>query len=148
MADPTKGELAGFAEKLAAIAAELRHHDADHVPAVAPAGVPLAAVARTLLDQRLQRKNFLPCALFHEPAWELLLCLYVAHEKGNVLSVKELVTQVDAPVTTSQRWIDQLVHMKLLHREVDAHDRRRLGISLTEQAAEAMARYLSQVVQR
>jgi DNA-binding MarR family transcriptional regulator len=148
MVEPTKGELAGYAEKLAAIAAELRHREVDAAPVVTPAGVPLGAIARTLLDQRLQRKNFLPVALFHEPAWELLLCLYVAHEKGAVLSVKELVTQVDAPVTTSQRWIDQLVHMKLLHREVDPHDRRRLGISLTEQAAKAMARYLSQVIQR
>jgi DNA-binding MarR family transcriptional regulator len=145
MTEPTRGELAGFAEKLSAIAAELRDHNAGPAAATTPSGVPLAAVAQALLNQRLQRKNFLPCTLFHEPAWELLLCLYVAHAKGTPLSVKELVSCVDAPVTTSQRWIDQLVHMRLLHREVDPQDRRRLGISLTDAAAQSMAQYLGQV---
>jgi DNA-binding MarR family transcriptional regulator len=146
MTEALRDDLAGVAERLSALAAELRHRQAHHPVATLQAGPSLAAVAQTLLDQRLSRKNFLPCALFHEPAWELLLCLFVAHERGTALSVKELVSCVDAPVTTSQRWVDQLVHMKMLHREVDPADRRRLGITLTASAADSMARYLSHIL--
>ena len=93
-------------------------------------------------DQRVAIKEFLPASLFHEPAWEILLNLYVAHQRGTPLNVKHLVSLVDAPVTTSQRWIDQLVHMKLLNRVVDPADRRRLEISLAPAAVTAVEAYL------
>lgn len=102
----------------------------------------LTARAGALLQQRQARQSFLPRSLFHEPAWELLLALYVARDADRPINVKHLVALVDAPITTSQRWIDQLAHMKLIHRVENAADRRRVEISLTDRAIDSIERYL------
>lgn len=102
----------------------------------------LDIVAEQLLQQRHARSRFLPPSLFHEPAWEILLSLFVAQRRGKTLNVKHLVEEVDAPVTTSQRWIDTLAHMKLIQRFTDANDRRRIELSLSDTAMSALERYL------
>jgi DNA-binding MarR family transcriptional regulator len=103
---------------------------------------PLDIMAERLLQQRHARSRFLPPSLFHEPAWEILLSLFVAQRRGKTLNVKHLVDEVDAPVTTSQRWIDTLAHMKLVQRFADPNDRRRIELSLSDTAVLAVERYL------
>ena len=71
-----------------------------------------------------------------------MLSLFVAQRRGKTLNVKHLVEEVDAPVTTSQRWIDTLAHMKLIQRFTDANDRRRIELSLSDTAMSALERYL------
>lgn len=105
--------------------------------------VSLAQKARTLADQRRLRRRSLPAELFHEPAWDMLLALYIAHDEGRVLNVKSLVACADAPVTTSQRWIEHLYKLRLVTRVVDAVDRRRLEVSLSQDGVDAMEAYLS-----
>ena len=107
----------------------------------------LAAVAQTLLNQRQSRKKFMPASLFHEPAWEILLSLFIARERNRTLNVKHLVRLIDAPVTTSQRWIDQLAHMRFAKRIADPNDRRKLEISLSDEGHAMMTRYLSSLVE-
>lgn len=135
--DKIAAELSGTAETVSRLAEGERRRAVGGGETV-----PLDAVAETLLRQRHARAKFLPPSLFHEPAWEILLSLFVAQRRGQVVNVKQLVEQVDAPVTTSQRWIDTLAHMKLVHRLVDASDRRRIELSLTEHALSVMERYL------
>jgi DNA-binding MarR family transcriptional regulator len=140
----SKDVLAGIASQLAELANQMRA-PADGAATDLRATdrqMGRAELAQRLLHQRQARKQFLSASLFHEPAWELLLCLYVAHDQRTPLNVKHLVSLIDAPTTTSQRWIDQLVHMKLVNRVVDPVDRRRLEISLSEAGASAMGRYL------
>lgn len=143
MVHQEEGDLAGIAARLAEMSDEMRRIAAN-VPAAASRihTGDFAEIARLLLAQRHSRKRFLPNSLFHEPAWEILLSLYVVHLRGGSLGVKQLVALVDAPVTTSQRWIDQLVHMKLLQRVNDPLDRRRQEISLTDHGAQALENYL------
>ncbi len=105
--------------------------------------VSLAQKARTLSDQRRLRRRSLPAELFHEPAWDMMLALYIAHDEGRVLNVKSLVACADAPVTTSQRWIEHLHKLRLVNRVVDSVDRRRLEVSLSQNGVEAMESYLS-----
>jgi len=111
--------------------------------AVPDTAVSLAQKARTLSDQRRLRRRSLPAELFHEPAWDMLLALYIAHDEGRVLNVKSLVACADAPVTTSQRWIEHLHKLRLVTRVVDTIDRRRLEVSLSQNGVEAMETYLS-----
>lgn len=103
---------------------------------------PLARVAKELLQQRQTRKQFMPPSLFHEPAWEILLSLFIAQEEHRTLNVKDLVQLIDAPATTSQRWIDQLAHMRLIDRSSDPNDRRRMELTLSQQGRAMMAPYL------
>jgi len=102
-------------------------------------------IARRLLAQRAARLDHFPAELFHEPAWDMLLALYVASEERQTMNVKTLVATTSAPVTTSQRWIDHLHKLKLIDRIVDPMDRRRVEISLSDSGHRAVIGYLDRV---
>lgn len=106
---------------------------------------PPCAVARRLLSERQARQDFFPAELFHEPAWDMLLALYVAGEERQVMNVKTLVATTSAPVTTSQRWIDHLHKLRLIDRIIDPIDRRRVEISLSDSGERAVIAYLDRV---
>jgi len=99
-------------------------------------------LAKQLLAQRMARFDHFPAELFHEPAWDMLLALYVAYEERRTMNVKTLVGSAHAPVTTSQRWIDHLHKLKLIDRVIDPVDRRRMEISLSDQGHIAVTAYL------
>ena len=99
---------------------------------------------RLIAERRARRAYFAP-DLFHEPAWDMLLSLYLANGEGRILNVKALVASSDAPVTTSQRWIDHLHKLRLIDRVGDPDDRRRVEISLSDTGLTAIERYLDAI---
>lgn len=107
--------------------------------------VDLAKAAERLLASRKARRKFFPVRLFNEPAWEMLLALFLESDHGGTMNVKALVACSGSPATTSQRWIDQLFRFHLIDRVVDSADRRRVEISLSQQGLDAMSRYLGTV---
>ena len=131
-------KLSAMAEDLDYCAAAARGTDGDRAASRLP-------IARRLIEERRLRDRFLPDELFHEPAWDMLLALYVAQHEGRVLNVKTLVAAAGAPVTTSQRWIDQLGKLGLVERVVDPADRRRLEVSLSESGLQALEEYLAAI---
>lgn len=119
----------------------------DRIGHEAPQGATVTPLqrARTLIDQRRLRRRFLPEELFHEPAWDMLLALYVASHDQRVMNVKTLVSSADAPVTTSQRWIEHLAKLGLVRRVVDPIDRRRIEVSLSEDGRRGIEAYLAAI---
>ncbi|KQS03806.1 hypothetical protein ASG11_05735 [Sphingomonas sp. Leaf357] len=113
---------------------------------VADGPVDLVARARNIMASRKARRKFFPADLFHEPAWEMLMALFIIYEGEHTMNVKALVSCSDAPATTSQRWIDHLHKSGLIDRVTDTIDRRRIDISLSERGHDAMTRYLKDVV--
>ncbi len=99
---------------------------------------------RLIAERRARRAYFAP-DLFHEPAWDMLLALFLANEENRILHVKALVASSDAPVTTSQRWIDHLHKLRLIDRVGDPDDRRRVEISLSDTGLTAIQRYLDAI---
>lgn len=148
------GLIQDLGTKLSAIATEFqaratRLAEADSpVPGEAPSAEALAAQAKTLLGQRKLRRQFLPPELFHEPAWDMLIALFVSHNDNQPMNIKALVAMADAPVTTSQRWIEHLYKLRLIDRVIDPADRRRVEISLSNAGYEAVKGYLSAVAPR
>lgn len=138
-----------FSAKLGSIAGEFGAR-ADQIitsgrvlPDAAVAGpLDLVARARGIIATRKARRRFFPADLFHEPAWEMLLALFIVYEGEHTMNVKTLVSCSDAPATTSQRWIDHLHKSGLIDRVTDPIDRRRIDISLSAQGYDAMVRYL------
>jgi DNA-binding MarR family transcriptional regulator len=126
-----------FSQRAAAFAEADRGGSGDADPEAA-----LVRRARHLMEQRRLRARYLPAELFHEPAWDMLLALYVGQHERRTMNVKTLVSYSDAPATTSQRWIDHLHKLGLIHRITDMVDRRRVEIQLTEPGEEAIRRYL------
>jgi hypothetical protein len=92
--------------------------------------------------RRLRGQHFLP-SLFADPAWDILLDLTSARIERRKVAASSLCIAAAVPATTALRWIAQMTEHKLLVREPDPHDGRRVFILLTEKAAAMMEAYLA-----
>ena len=132
--------------KLSAVAEEFNGRvakAAEPEPAgTEPNDAALVEHANAVLEQRRLRRQFLPGELFHEPAWDMLLALFASRDDRMPMNIKALVSMSDAPVTTSQRWIEHLHKLKLIDRVTDPTDRRRVEISLSYTGDQQMKAYL------
>jgi len=138
--------------KLSAVAEEFNGrvaHAADPAPTgTEPSETDLVEQAQAVLAERRLRRRFLPAELFHEPAWDMMLALFVSRDERQPMNIKALVSMSDAPVTTSQRWIEHLHKLRLIDRVIDPTDRRRVEISLSYDGEQAMRGYLRALLLR
>jgi predicted transcriptional regulator len=103
----------------------------------------LAMTAKLILDERKSRKHFLPSELFNEPAWEMMLDLFIQYSGGAKVSTTSICIASGVPLTTALRYIDQLEKCELVKRSASASDKRVVFIELTETGILAMGRCLS-----
>ncbi len=101
--------------------------------------------ALNLLEQQKARLSFFPGDLFHEPAWNMLVALFVAHHQRQTMNVKALTAYAGTPATTSLRWVDHLHDRGLIDRTTDMIDRRRVEVSLSDSGLTAMTNYLMSI---
>jgi DNA-binding MarR family transcriptional regulator len=138
--------------KLSAVAEEFNGRVAHAAQATPvgdePSDAALVAHANAVLGERRMRRQFLPGELFHEPAWDMLLALFASRDERMPMNIKALVSMSDAPVTTSQRWIEHLYKLKLIDRVIDPTDRRRVEISLSHDGDRQMKAYLRALLRR
>jgi hypothetical protein len=107
--------------------------------------LPSHAEVRQLIRARRMREQFLPAALFADPAWDMMLDLLAARLAGQNVSVSSLCIAASVPPTTALRWIRQLTDRAVFARTDDPVDGRRVFIELTEEAAEAMLGWVQAV---
>jgi hypothetical protein len=118
--------------------------DARLVRATRPP-LPDPALVRKIIRQRQLRARFFDGELFADPAWDILLDLTAASAEHKRVSVTSLCIASGVPPTTALRWISQMVEVGLLVRVQDEADRRRAFIALSDNAANAMARYFAEL---
>jgi hypothetical protein len=111
----------------------------------ARAALPDPRLIRRIIRQRQLRARFFDGDLFADPAWDMLLDLTAARAEHTRVSVTSLCIASGVPPTTALRWIGQMTDSGLLQRVEDETDRRRAFIALTDQAADAMARYFAEL---
>ena len=114
------------------------------VRAARPA-LPDPRLVRRIIRQRQLRARFFDGDLFADPAWDMLLDLTAARAEHARVSVTSLCIASGVPPTTALRWIGQMTETGLLERVEDETDRRRAFITLTERAADALARYFAEI---
>lgn len=102
----------------------------------------LSRQAAELYDARRIRGRFFQAELFAEPAWDILLDLFVAKVSGLRVSTKAACIAAAVPETTALRWLILLVEQGLIERNDDKSDRRRSWVVLTEFAFKGMQSYL------
>jgi DNA-binding transcriptional ArsR family regulator len=100
------------------------------------------ALARQRLAQRRQRERIFGENLFSDPAWDLLLLLFIAEEEGRHVTVSTLCSEAPVPPTTAHRWILALLEQGLVTRSRDSKDGRLRYIRLTGESHEALRCYL------
>ncbi|HEX8381809.1 MAG TPA: MarR family winged helix-turn-helix transcriptional regulator [Sphingomonas sp.] len=103
--------------------------------------------AETLYRQRQARHRAFPgqSRLFREPAWDMLLDLFIAREKGQTISVTSACGGANVASTTGLRWLGNLERQSLVRCWRDGADNRRRLVELTPEAEAAMRSYLETI---
>jgi DNA-binding MarR family transcriptional regulator len=94
---------------------------------------------------RRRRESLFGSDLFSDPAWDVLLDLFVAQGEGRRVSVKSACIAAAAPQTTALRYINRLIEAGLVERSPHPTDRRSCLLELTRSGEERMVRYFALV---
>ena len=104
----------------------------------------LAATARRLIVERRLRDRLLNIpALFGEPAWDILLDLFVAYVDEKPVSTSDACISSTAPATTGLRYLKALEDQQMIEWVRHQSDGRVVYIRLTDPAVAQMTHLLS-----
>ena len=92
-------------------------------------------------DRRRRAEVFGAENLFREPAWDILLDLYIAAHNGTEVSVTSACVGAAVPETTALRWLKVLEDANLVERERDNRDHRRILVQITKDGFTKMSEF-------
>lgn len=116
-------------------------------PAANASHAALVARAREEFGNRRRRTTIFEHSMFGEPAWDMLLALYILDVSGQRQTTGALMQYSGAPITTARRWLDYLVGNGLVQRSHHPTDQRVMFVSLTEKGRNALDLYYSETVE-
>ncbi|PZO73481.1 MAG: hypothetical protein DI640_10600 [Sphingomonas taxi] len=106
----------------------------------------LVEVAKRLYTVRKVRDELLGEALFSEPAWDILLDLFISDHERRQFSVSAVCIGARAPSATALRYLTMLQDADLVERTRDERDGRRSHVRLTVLGRRRMASLLAQFI--
>lgn len=105
----------------------------------------LGEIARRAYRDRRRREEIFDAGnLFGEPAWDMLLDLFIAAKEERPISVMSACIGSAVPPTTALRWLTALEQQGLVSRENDPTDARRTFVRLNPDAYAKMVRYFAE----
>jgi DNA-binding MarR family transcriptional regulator len=147
---PLARRLVLLGNQMLKLAREISRRGADAERKDAPAGdlagesSLLGLLAEEVYRDRRRRAQHFPHRLLGEPAWDILLDLYVAAVRGEPVSVSNACRAADAPASTALRWLQHLEDEGLVERRADPSDARRHFARLTKRGVERMNAYFEE----
>lgn len=105
-----------------------------------------AALAEAEYRLRQSRGDILPRELFSDPAWDILLDLFMRECRGQLTSVTSSCIASLVPPTTALRYLTLLENHELVYRVRSERDTRVWFIRLTNNGRTAMTRYFERQV--
>ena len=118
--------------------------DRAQAPPMAVSDQDLASGAQSIYRSRRRRARHFDEKLFGEPAWDMLLDLFVHAARGQPLSTTSACVASGVPTTTGLRWLRLLEEAGLTRRAPDAADSRLNLVTLTPAGYAAMRAYLTE----
>lgn len=103
---------------------------------------------REMLQNRRQRDRLFGKELFGEPAWDILLELYLAELEDRRLLVSKLGQDRGVAMTTALRWVDRLEAEGWLSRIPHPDGGRRVYAVLTPRTSLAMRSHIDELLFR
>lgn len=101
--------------------------------------------AETVMRRRILRKQLLGNAdLFGEPAWDMLIDLFIHQSRGQPLSMSALCITAAIPTSSAMKLIQRLCDAGIVDRSPDAFDGRRSLVSLTPDVAHRLRAYFAE----
>jgi hypothetical protein len=131
------------ATHLADIGIPLEARESGRTPAGQDHPIWVELARQTYEDRRRRTKIFQSEDLFGEPAWDILLDLFIAAKERRRVSVTSACIGSAVPSTTALRWIAILEKQSLLVREADPGDARRVYVKLSARGYAAMLEYFA-----
>ena len=98
----------------------------------------IAVWADRVRIMRMRRNELFGAPLFRDPAWDMLLELYVAGQNDRDVSVSSLSYGSGVSLSTAVRQIAELEKYKLVRRDRDEQDHRRAVVRATPKALSAI----------
>ena len=150
-ADPRAGAAIDWAQRRDSIDEIARRIDelllamadfpqSDHAPSDVQGGA--LEEARRIWRSRRERERIFGSILAADPAWDILLDLFIAHGDDKKVTVQSAAAATSVPEATVLRCIAHLVEAKLLARQPNPGDSRNIYLMLTDRAMEMMSEYL------
>jgi len=152
-------ELRQAGERMIAMADVLRRNATSEVASAATKGAQgpwvsarpsRAALRRWASDEycrRRARADVFGGSMLREPAWDILLDLYVAHLDGTAIRVSSACIAACVPATTGLRWLSVLEDKGLISRTND-DDARASLVELTSHGVRKMTEYVTAMIDR
>jgi len=103
------------------------------------------SIAKWLYSMRALRPGSHVEGLYADPAWDILLDLYIREKSGVQTSITSACIAARAPSTTALRYISRLCREQLLERQPDAVDRRRHWLVLNRDMAASLDAYMAAI---
>lgn len=142
-------ELAALNERMAMLLEAVAAGKVVRSTAAAVSGVPnLAELAAEELRERGRRSAHFPANLFGEPAWDILLDLYLNACRGKEVSVSSACLAAQVPATTGLRWVGLLEAEGFIARRPSERDRRTVILDLTADGRSRVERTLHERMNR
>lgn len=91
---------------------------------------------------RRLRAQYFNRVMFAEPAWDMLLLLYLGESLEGRQTIGHLAELVETPLTTVLRWVAYLEKEQLAERRDHPTDRRMVFIELTDKGRKCMNAFL------
>lgn len=106
------------------------------------AGQTLRVVAERLYAERRKRDEYFPPSLFGEPAWDLLLTLFIARDDGRAVTLSEAYEKARVDERQGPTLIEKLIASGLVTR---SHNRGN-ALRLTDHGMDRLSDYLADLV--
>lgn len=103
----------------------------------------LLKAARNIVEMQALRRRFFPAAMFGEPAWDILLALYLTSVRAD-RTVSRLAQRSGAPLSTAIRWLHYLEAEGLVMLDTNIHEPAQRQVHLTDKANRSLRAFLSQ----
>lgn len=150
---PAGEDLGAIARQLEALAGRLRgksfipveREQRDETIAAHSPSYYVQLARQIYANRRRRNLAFANTDIFGEPAWDILLDLYVAQAEGRLMSVSSACIGSAAPPTTGLRWLGVLQQEGLVLREHDPQDQRRILVRLSPDGTNRMEDYLRKI---
>lgn len=105
----------------------------------------LSQVAILMRDKAKRRTKYIPQVFVAEPAWQMLLELFIQFAGGADVSTKSLCIVSGVPDTTALRLIEKMENADLIERSQSLVDKRVTLVRLTRQGVVAVGSLLMEV---
>ena len=94
--------------------------------------------ASRLVEVRRRRERVFGTRLFGDPAWEILLDLFIQRLDGRTTTITSACIGSGAPQTTALRYLTSLIERGIVVRRASSNDRRVQYVDLSPAAFERM----------